>query len=199
MSDIQGGAVVLGGGGLDRSIACVLLAYSVEPVQDRLKRLDVSDPVLSASCKALIAANVPRHERSGAIGFGAPILEAALTVIEVAPIRDKDAYRAKTVTTGNQDGGNGSGGGDVATGAHYLSMVRSDGDTTFWKIDSPQVLGATPLTTRNTLASTDSVALMNQRTAPNLARVFSSHESAMGYRVTNKASLDVLFDFVLVV
>lgn len=224
MSDIQN-ATIQGMGGLDQSIACVMLGYTVRdaigqthfgPVPDRLARLAASknpaDQALHASCLALIAENVPKVEKGPLLAFAEPdvnitsestteIYEAGNTVIRLAPIRDRDAFRAQTVTTGNQDGGNGSGGGDVASSAHSLSMVRSDADTTFWKIDSPPIkshadFGASP---GAGISSLPSVGMMNLRTAPNLARVFSSHASAMNYRVTNAAALDALFDIVLIV
>jgi hypothetical protein len=207
MSDINSATIQGGGGKLDRSIACILLGYTVNellgPVADRLAMLKVSakqaDRDLHAMCLALLADNVPKVEHGPEIKFGAPIYEAANTEIAVSPIGDRAAFKKAAVTTGNQDGGNGSGGGDVSKSAHFMSMVRSESDTTFWKIDSYPIEGVDPKTTRALDSSDDSVKMMNLRTAPNLARIFRSHADAMDYRVSKKIELAALFDIILVV
>lgn len=197
MSDIDRNATILSGG-LNRSVACILLGYSTTPVRERIAQLraDAGTRALGDRCQVLITENVPRKANGEPVNPHGSTHEASETYIYISPIGDRAAYAAGAVTTGNQEGGNGSGGGDVARSAHFLSMIRSDADTTFWKMDSPP--GTRPSSATDLATSTDVVSMMNQRTAPNFARVFPSHATAMNYRVVKRDELDTLFQVVLV-
>lgn len=193
MSDTTTFARVLGGG-MDQSVACVLLAYgkpaSVETILAGLKPAD------RALCQSFLNANRPRHKDGTTIT--SRTYEASYTKLDISSINDRARYEAQTLRHGDQDGGNGSGGGDAVGGNHYLDMVMGDSGATFWKIDSPPVDAASRVTTKG-VSPQPVVDMLNDRSAPGLARIFASHSDAMSYRVLYKFELDSMFAKVLIV